>query len=140
MDPADHVRIITTNGAAFMMLRDDHLVAGLSDSVRRLVRREMKSEMSKGSSESEIGRMIEGAVKNGVEKFLSKEIELPLKEVRDIRYDDRKIVIDYRGGKPRGMINFETIKIDNDQTLLEQFSERDAKRLVRAVRVRMQQP
>ena len=128
------VRILTKNGAAFLALRDDDVVAGLSDSLREVVAVEMKKEMSK--HESGIGGMIQSAVRSGVEKLLDKEISVPVSEIETIDYRGRRIVIAYKEGKSKRMISFDHIK-NNDQSLLEQFSEEDARRLVEAVRVKI---
>lgn len=132
---AGEVRILTTNRAAFMALRDDHIVAGLSDSMRRHIRLEMKRELDKSKAEG-VGAAIGKVVVDGVNKLLGGEITVPVSDVRDISYDGRKIVIRYRKGEPNG-INLETIKSDGDRTLLEQFSAQDAQRFVEAVKVRV---
>ena len=132
---AGEVRILTTNRAAFMALRDDYIVAGLSDSLRRHIQLEMKRELSSSKAEG-VGAAIGKVVVEGVSKFLGSEITVPVSDIRDIRYDGRKIVIRYRNGEPRG-INLETIKSDGDRTLLEQFAEQDARRFVQAVKVRV---
>jgi hypothetical protein len=132
--PDEQIRILTTNRAAFLSLRDDHLVAGLSDSIRQLVSIEMKK---KTETRAGVGAMIENAVRSGVEKLLEKEIAVPVSEIRDIDYRGNRIVIRYRHGEPPGVINLESIKSDGNRTLLQQFSEADARRLVEAVRVRI---
>ena len=128
------VRIVSTNGVAFLALRGEQVVAGLSDSLRQVVAVEMKKEMSK--HESGLGGMIQKAVRSGVEKLLDKEIAVPVSEIRDIDYRDNRIVIVYKDGKSKRMVNFESIKHD-DQHLLEQFAEDDARKLVDAVRVKI---
>ena len=128
------VRIVSTNGVAFLALRGEQVVAGLSDSLRQVVAVEMKKEMSK--HESGLGGMIQNAVRSGVEKLLDKEIAVPVSEIRDIDYRDNRIVIVYKDGKSKRMVNFESIKHD-DQHLLEQFAEDDARKLVDAVRVKI---
>ena len=133
---AGEVRILTTNRAAFMALRDNHIVAGLSDSMLRHIQVEMRRELRKESTQG-VGAAIGKAVVDGVSKLLEKEIAVPVADVRDISYDGRKIVIKYRGGEPKGMLNLETIKSDGDRTLLEQFSAQDAQRFVEAVKVRV---
>lgn len=128
------VRILTTNHSAFMALRDDHLVAGLSDSLLRHIRSEMSRELDKKDHQG-VGAAIGKAVVSGVSKLLGTEISVPVSEVRDISYDGHRIVIRYRN-EPKGL-NFESIKSEGDRTILEQFSEEDARRFVRAVQVRV---
>ncbi|MGQ0650486.1 MAG: hypothetical protein ACT4P7_23350 [Gemmatimonadaceae bacterium] len=129
------VRIITANRAAFMSLRDEHLVAGLSDSIRRLVSVEMKKELDTGHSG--VGERLSKAIRSGVEKMLDKEIAIPLSDIEKIDYKGKRIVIVYKHGEPRGVINLETIKGDGNKTILEQFSEGDARKLVQAVKERI---
>ncbi|MBL8981145.1 MAG: hypothetical protein JNL26_03120 [Gemmatimonadetes bacterium] len=128
------VRILTTNHSAFMALRDDQLVAGLTDSIRAHVRAEMRRELDK-SKAGGVGAAIGKVVAEGVNKLLEGEIQVPVSDVRDISYDGRRIVIRYRN-EPKGL-NFESIKSEGDRTILEQFSEEDARRFVRAVQVRV---
>jgi len=130
----EEVRILTRNGAAFMSLRGDQVVAGLSDSLREVVAMEMKREMPKDGSG--LGGMISGAVRSGIEKLLDKEIAVPVSEIRDIDYRGNRIVIVYKDPKHKRLLDFDTIKPD-DEALLEQFNEEDARRLVEAVRVRI---
>lgn len=128
------VRIHTGNGAAFLALRGEEVVAGLSDSIRTLVEAEMQKEMNK--HESGIGGAIENVVRSGVTKLLDKEIKVPVSEIREIDYRNNRIVISYKNGKPNRILDFEKIKQD-DHTLLELFSEEDARRLVEAVKVKI---
>lgn len=136
-DRAWDVRIATTNGAAFMGLRDDQLIAGLSDSIRALAVSEMHKEMTKEPSNSGFGRAIEKAVASGVEGILGKQIEVPLADIRSIDYRHNRIEIRYKRGAPSGILNLETVKGDGNRTILEQFSESDARRLVDAVQARL---
>lgn len=130
------IRILTTNRAAFMSLRDDRLVAGMSDSLLRHIRGEMDRELAQSDANG-VGAAIGKAVVGKVSKLLGSEIEVPVRDIRDIRYERNRIVIAYRNGKPDGILNLETIKTDDDRTLLEQFSEDDARRLVAAVKARL---
>lgn len=128
------VRIVTNNGAAFLALRGDDVVAGLSDSIRRIVEVEMAKEMDE--HKSGIGGAIQSAVLTGVNKLLDKEISVPVSEIRDIEYRGNRIVISYKNGKPKRILDFDNIK-HNNNTLLEQFSEEDARKLVEAVRIKI---
>ncbi len=133
----EEVRILSRNGAAFMSLRGNEVVAGLSDSLREVVTLEMKREMPKDGAG--LGGMISTAVLSGIEKLLDKEITVPVSEIRDIEYRGDRIVILYKDPKRKRMLDFDTIK-EHDQSLLQQFSEEDARRLVDAVRVKIAAP
>lgn len=133
---AAEAHIVTRNRSAFMALRDDRIVAGLTDSLRKAIRAEMEREIAKEKVDG-MGVRIAQTVVNGIGRILDKQVEVPLSKVRDIRYDGTRIVLEYRGGKPDGFLTLETIKSDNDRTLLEQFSEADARRFVRVVKERI---
>ncbi len=133
VDPRE-VRIVTENRTTFMSLRDDRIVAGMTDSLRKHIDAEMKREVARETSG--VGATIAQSVVSGVNKLLEHEISIPVSEVRDIDYVGRRIVIRYRRGQPRGL-NLESIKTDGDRTILEQFSEEDARRFVEAVKVRI---
>lgn len=130
------IRILTSNRAAFMALRDDRLVAGMSDSLLQHIRGEMDRELAQSDARG-VGATIGKAVVDKVSKLLGGEIEVPVRDIRDIKYDRDRIVIVYRNGKPDGILTLETIKMDGDRTLLEQFSEADARRLVGAVKAKL---
>jgi hypothetical protein len=132
-DPAQ-IRIVTTNRAAFLSLRGNYIVAGFTDSLQRSVRQEIAQDMK---DESKVGRLIGEVVASGVSKVLGKELAVPLAEVRDIEYDGHRIAIDYRRRQKDALITLESLKGDGDKTLLEQFSEADARRFVEAVKVRI---
>ncbi|MCC6316861.1 MAG: hypothetical protein IT361_04140 [Gemmatimonadaceae bacterium] len=132
-DDAHQVRIFTNNRAAFLSLRDNNLVAGLSDSLREHVDSAMKRGME-NESHGNVGAMIEDVVRSSVNKLMQKEIVVPVSEIRDIEYRDKRIVVRYKHGDGPGLIKLEQLKGDNDRTLLEQFNEADARRLVAAVK------
>jgi hypothetical protein len=134
--PLNEVRIISENRAMFMALRDDQIIAGLTDSIRAHIHEEMRRELAKDAPRG-VGAAIGNVVVTGVNRVLDKEIAVPMESVRDITYEKPRIVIMYRDGKPAGVINFESIKTDGDRTLLEQFSEAEARRFVQAVKVRI---
>lgn len=134
VDPRE-VRIVTNNRAAFMALRDDHIVAGLTDSLRKHIEQEMNREVAR--ERSGVGAKIAQSVVSGVNRLLEKELEIPVSDVRDIHYNGHRIVIQYRGRREKRVLNLENIKTDGDRTLLEQFSEADARRFVDAVKVRI---
>lgn len=130
------VRIVTLNRAAWMALRDDQIVAGLSDSLRRAIQLEIRKDMSREKA-SGVGSMIGEAVVSGVNKLLDTEVRVPVSDIRDIRYAGDRIVIVYKGGEAKGILNLETVKGDGDRSLLQQFSPADAERFVQAVKVRI---
>lgn len=133
VDAPHDVRIVTTNGVAFLALRGDAMVAGLSDSIRQLVARELKSDRASATG---LEGKIETLVRSSVGKLMDKEIAIPLDAIRDIDYRDQRIVIEYKDAKGRRFIDFDHFK-SNDKALLEQFDENDARKLVEAVRVKI---
>lgn len=124
--------ITTSNGAVSMALADDRIVVRLSDATLDQVRREMTAEGGRRDSTS-LGGRIEGMVKSAVEGALSKEIDYPLAEIEDVRYEDGTIRFTFRG---RGRRMIEQTQVD-DRPLLESFEPADARRFVDAVKRRL---
>lgn len=131
------VRIMTVNGAGFLSLRNDDLVAGFSDSLVQAAKQEMAKEMQSGSDGGKLGEFIKDAVQSGVSKVLSHRVSVPVSEIRDIEYRRNRIVIDYKRDRKKELIDFEGLKTEGDTPFLASFNEEESKRLVQAVRARI---
>jgi hypothetical protein len=130
--PGEVIRIVTSNGAAFLALRDHLIVGGLSDSVRALANSEIDRSMAKDSSTSVIGRAVASAVVDGVKHLLGKELSVPVSEIQDVQFVDGRIAFQYRGSSKRHL-TFDDFKNDGTE-FLAQFKPADAKRFVEFVR------
>lgn len=138
--PNGEVWMKTTNGTMLMGLRHDSILVGFSDSLRKSVKADVDSSMKKEATSDEnsaIGRVVKNAVQATVKSTLTevfdREHGFPLSDVKDVKYDDGRIVFDYRH-KPT--IGPENVK-DGNKTMLEQFHPADAARFVGAVRARL---
>jgi hypothetical protein len=130
--PGEAIRIVTTNGSAFLSLRGDLIVAGLSDSVRAIAQQEIDKSLAKDSSASVVGRAIANAVVGGVKNLLKTELTVPLRELEDVQYEDGRIEFRYSASSKRH-ITFDDFKSDR-QEFLAQFPPDQAREF--AVRVR----
>ncbi len=134
---AEAIRIVSTNGATFLSVRHNDIVAGLSDSIRLHIATSMNDEREKKDGSSKLGEMIASTVMSSVQKLVGKEIVVPIESLSSADLDGNRIVFEYRDGKPNGVMNLENMKFDDKGDFLEQFSSRDAKRFVSVVKTRI---
>lgn len=122
--------IITTRDSAMEMgVIGDHIAMRLSGRSLARVRAETDSSTVQGKG---FGASIERLVKKGVASALAKQVNVPLSDVRDVRYENGRIVFDWNA-KPA--ISPDNTKSDG-KDLLSSFSEEDARRFVAAVKAR----
>lgn len=136
---SEEIRIVSKNGATFLSVRRDHIVAGLSDSLRQHIAAEMDEKRSQKEGSSKLGDMIASTVMESVQKLVGKEVAVPIDALESAGLDGNRIVLEYRDGKPDGFMALENIKFDDKNEFLEQFSERDAKRFVTVVKSHIKQ-
>ena len=126
------VRISSRNGAIDLMLLGDRIVVGLSDSALAKVNAE--TDTSQLESSGGVGASIEKFVKSKVQSTLSKRLDYPVSDLRDARYEDGRIVFEYKDGARFELL--EKAETDDDP-FLASFSEADSERFVEAVRARL---
>ncbi len=131
------VRILTRNGAGFLSLQNDDLIAGFSDSLVQSAKMEMQREMNSEGDAGKLGELIKSAVQSGVGKVLNHRITMPVSEIRSIDYKGERIVIAYKREHKKALLDFEGLKMENETPFLASFKENEARRLVEAVRVRI---
>jgi Cu/Ag efflux pump CusA len=90
------------------------------------VRQETDTAKVQGSG---LGASIEKMVKRTVASTLNQQMEYPLAEVKDAKYEDGKIVLERNDGKSGILANADV----NHRKLLESFRPEDAQRFVAAV-------
>ena len=135
--------MMTSTGAMLMRLRHDSVLVGFSDSLRRSVKHDVDTSFKKDASDEEssaLGRVVKSAVQATVQTTLNevfdKERGFPVADLKDARYEDGKIVFQYRTKEATPTIRPD--KISNDgKPFLSQFHPADAARFVGAVRARM---
>lgn len=126
--------VITTRDSAMEMgVIGDHIAMRLSAKSLAKVREETDTAKVEGSG---FGASIEKVVKKSVAGALQKQVDIPLSDVRDVRYENGRLVFDWLS-KPR--IAPENTKA-NGNDLLASFSAEDSQRFVAAVRAHKASP
>ena len=113
---ADRFVIHSEDGAVRMGLTDYVVYFTLSDSVLTEARAEMRDSMPRGG----IGGAISGMVRGGVERALSFRAKYPLEDIRDIRWENDRMVVELTSGRAFG----DSFKVD-DRPVDQLFSRED---------------
>ena len=117
-----------------IVTRDGSLELGLTDSVlysrlSKETRAGIASDMERGTEDREgLGGRIARAVTSAVAEGIGTAVQVPLSEVRDVRVEGDRLVVEMADGQRSP---FEGSKTDG-QPLLEQFAPADAARLAEA--------
>lgn len=125
LGPGD-VQIANEDSSVDMAVVGQKIVVKLSDKTMAKVRQETDTSQVQGSG---LGASIEKMVKRTVASTLGQQVEYPLSEVKDARYENGTIVIDVNGKEPRLLANTKV----GGKKLMESFRPEDAKRFVAAV-------
>ncbi|MEO8622545.1 MAG: hypothetical protein ABI625_15845 [bacterium] len=123
------IRITSVDSGVDLALIGDSISGGLSQKTLAKVRRDMGTNEVQGS---EFGAQIEKMVKGTVQNALGTRVIFALSDVKDVRYDGKKLVFDWNGKPQEG---FSKVNVDH-KDVLESFSSDDAQRFVIAVRAR----
>lgn len=114
----DRFAILSDQGAVRMGLTDEFVYFALSDSVIAEASAEMEED---ASGEEGIGASIAGMVRGSVERALRFRTKYPLAEIRDIRWEDGRMVVEFENGAT-GL--GDNIHVD-DRPLEESFARED---------------
>ena len=117
--------ITTTGGEVEMGLTDRVLYSRLSPETQAEIAADMEAE---SKDQEGLGGRIARAVTGAVAEGLGTAVQVPLADVRDVRFEGGRLVIEMADGEPSPFENSST----DDKPLLEQFSARDAERLAAA--------
>lgn len=124
------IRIVSVEGGVDLALLGDTISGGLSQYTLAKVKRETDTAAVQGTGfGAEIERMVKGTVQGAV----ATRVAFPVSAVRDVRYEDGKLIFDWND-KPRRM--FGHVRVNN-KDVMETFSPADAQRFVDAVRARI---
>ena len=128
LGPGD-VRIVATDNGVDLALIGDSISTGLSQSALAKVRAETDTaKVSTGGFAGDIEKMVKGKVQSAI----GTRVSFPISAVRDVRYENGRIVFDWNGRSP-GV--FDNTRF-NGKPLLESFAPVDAEQFVDAVRAR----
>jgi len=128
LGPGD-VQIVNTDSTVEMALIGQNIVVRLSDKLMARIRHDVDTSALRDSG---LGSSIERLVKSTVESALNQQLQYPLSEVREARYENGEIKLDVNGRPPRA---FSSTKV-GDRRLMESFRPDDARRFVNAVNAR----
>lgn len=129
LGPGD-LRIYNEDSTVDMVLVGDHVSAGLSDRVVADVRRKTESA---STTDSGLGGAIASIVNRTVSSAIGTRVEIPLSQVKDVRYDHGALMFDWKDGRKREL--FTNTRANGERTD-KAFSEADAQRFIDAVRAR----
>ena len=131
LGPGD-VRIYNADSSVDLILAGDKILAGLSP--KTVAEIKAKLETSASGDTSRLGGSIAQIVKKSVAGAIGTHAVYPLAEIRDIRYEGDRIVVDWKNGGKREL--FGNSKV-NEHQVSDSFRPEDAKRFIDAVHARM---
>jgi hypothetical protein len=121
---AGDIRIATTDSALELSLIGDSLVAGFGASARAKIKNATDTSKVNGTG---FGANIEKLVKSTVAGALDHQMEVPLSEISDVRYENGLLVFyDRKGGRMHIM------ERDKGKDRPSQFTESDAQAFIKA--------
>lgn len=125
-EQADLYSIVSRDDKVKMGLTEDVIYFGLSDELRQEVKEEMAEEME--GAEGRLERSLISIVSRGVSKALNASVSYELKDVRELRWEDGRIVIELEDG-PADLDDFD---VDGDD-ISRVFREGDVRRFAEEV-------
>jgi len=132
LGPGD-ARIYSRDSSVNLILQGENILAGLSPKTVAKIRAEI--DASATDDTSGLAGSIAKMVKDQVADKIGTHVVYPLRDIRDIRYENEEIVIEDAKGNRKRL--FGSVKM-NKQPLSESFPPEDAKRFVELVRARKQ--
>jgi hypothetical protein len=132
---AGDAQLFNVDSTVDLILQGDKLLAGLSPKTVAKIR----SEIDKAGSgdASGLGAQIAAAVKEQVADKIGMHVAYDIHDIEDIRYEDERIVIDWRSGKQQRL--FESVKVDGNRGDANRFHEAEARRFIELVKARKDQ-
>ncbi|MDZ7718429.1 MAG: hypothetical protein U5K72_06375 [Balneolaceae bacterium] len=121
----------TREGSVDLMLTDKFIVIQFSDRFLSNLDNEIRREADVDEA-SVLAEIFTSMISSGVHSLLNHALEIPIREIREVYYEDGKLhIIDYDGEEIFG-----DLEID-DVYIMEDFSRRDARRFVSEAERRM---
>ena len=114
----DRFVVHSDSGAVRMGLTDEFVYFALSDSVLAAARADMQDD---ADSASGLGATIGSLVRGGVERALRFRAKYPVADIRDIRWEDGRMLVEFEDGRTGFRDN---IHID-DRPIEEAFARQD---------------
>lgn len=121
----------TREGSVDMMLTNRSIIIQFSDRFLADLDDEIRDEADVDEA-SVLAEVITSMVSSGVHSLLNRALEIPLREIREVYYENGKLhIIDYDGEEIFGELEI------NDVYMMEDFTRRDARRFVAEAERRM---
>jgi hypothetical protein len=129
--PGD-AQIFNVDSTVDLILAGDRIYAGLSPKSVEKIRAEIRK--SGPDDSNTIGGMIAKTVKDQVADKIDIHVSYDIRDIEDIRYEDGRIVIDWRQGGDREL--FSQIKRDGRRGDANDFRREDALRFIELLKAR----
>ncbi len=129
------LRIYNGDSTLDVVLIGDKIAAGLSPKMIAKVRHDMDSS-SATHADSGLGGRIAKLVTSTVADKIGTHVEYPIRGLKDIRYDNGRLVFDWKTGKKQTL--FEDTRIQ-DKKASDKFSPEEAQKLIDAVHARQKE-
>ena len=134
LGPGD-MQLFNQDSTVDLILQGPHILAGLSPKTVERVRAELRN---KGPDDSTgIAGMIASTVKEQVADKIGTHVRYDVDDIRDIRLDGERLVIEWKSGKRQQL--FESVKIDRGRGDANHFRRDEAQRFIELVKARQQQ-
>ena len=117
--------VFTRDGNIELGVTDSVLYSRLSAELQREIETEMKEETA---DQTGLGGTIARAVTGAVAEGLAMAVSVPLSDIRDVRYEDGRVVIEMETGGPSPFDRSQ----NDDEPMLEQFDAEAGRRLADA--------
>lgn len=123
---SDAVRIITNKDKSVdLVITYEGIAIQFTEHFLNDIENEIQSKESKGEDSSKFEKIILSMAGSGVRALLDHAIIIPFHEIKNVRYDEGRIIIIDKNGEEI----FGDLEI-NDHLIVEDFSRRDARRFV----------
>ena len=128
--PGD-LRIYNQDSSVNLILRGAEILAGLSPEMREKITRDIAQSTTDDTAG--FGAAIASVVRTTVASAIAQHAVVPLRDIRDVHYDDGQIILVRNNGRRFELL--ENVKTDGER-ISRTFAREDALRFVEAVRAR----
>ena len=130
LGPGD-MRIYNSDSTVDLVLHGSDILAGLSPKMVSQIKAKIDTSTAKDSTG--LGAGIASIVKKSVAGAIGTHAVFPIADIRDIRYEDDQIVVDWNDGRKHSI--FENANV-NGKKASRSFRADDAQRFIEAVKAR----
>lgn len=134
LGPGD-MQLFNEDSTVDLILQGPHILAGLSPKTVERVRAEIRNAGPDDSSG--LAGMIASTVKEQVADKIGTHVRYDVKDIRDIRLEGDRLVIEWRSGKEQQL--FESVRIDRQRGSANRFRPDEAQRFIERVKARQRQ-